>query len=556
MTGTTATSSERGGRARSPSGKLAGMDRYDYIVIGAGSAGCVLAGRLTEDPTVSVLLLEAGPPDTGMEVRIPAAFPKLFKGERDWDYATTPQPALDGRELYWPRGKMLGGCSSMNAQMYVRGNPADFDGWAAAGNPGWSWADVLPYFKRSERFDRGGDRLHGGSGPLRISHLRDPSPLTRAAVAAFVQAGFEATGDVNGPTQEGVALSDVNQRRGRRWSAADAFLRPARKRSNLTVRTGALATSLVVEGGRARGVRFRHGGRDVEAEASAEVLLSGGAVNSPQLLLLSGIGPADQLAEHGIDVVHELPGVGANLHDHLAHGTIFTVDGGTLLDAEKPLQLANYLGRRKGMLTSNVGEAMAFCRSRDDLPAPDLQLIVAPVEYIDHGLQPPPGHGITIGGVLLQPASRGRVTLASADPAAKPLLDADYLGEPGEVAPLVHAVKLARTVAEQPALKGLVTGELLPGPEVVSDEDIEADIRRRSFTLYHPVGTCAMGPDPAAGAVVDAALRVHGVDGLRVVDASVMPTITRGNTNAPTIMIAEKAVALIRGAAAASRSAS
>ncbi|HXQ59960.1 MAG TPA: GMC family oxidoreductase N-terminal domain-containing protein [Acidimicrobiales bacterium] len=524
------------------------MDLYDYVIVGAGSAGCVVANRLSKNPRTSVLLLEAGPEDDTIEVRIPAASPKLFKSERDWNYATVSQPQLADRELYWPRGRMLGGCSSINAQMYVRGNPADFDEWATLGNDGWSWTDVRRYYRRSERSGRSGpapDDLYDGDGPLYVSDLRDPSPLTAAAVDSAVHCGIERIDDVNGATQEGVAFSAVTQRRGRRWSTADAYLRPARSRPNLTVTTGAHATGLLLEDGRAVGVRYRDGdGAAHEVTAVREVVLSAGSVNTPQLLLLSGIGPADELRALGIDVALDLPGVGRNLSDHLAVPTIFTVGShASLLSAEKPAQLVKYLTRRKGMLTSNVGEAMAFVRTDPTLRAPDLQLVIAPVEYIDHGLAPPPGHGLTIGSVLLRPVSTGSITLSSADPMASPTIQPNYLSERADAGPLVAGVKLSRRIAAQRPLASMVDGELWPGRQAQSDAEIEEFVRRQAFTLYHPVGTCRMGVGPDA--VVDAELRVRGLPGLRVVDASVMPVITRGNTNAPTIMIAERAAELM-----------
>lgn len=523
------------------------MARYDYVIIGAGSAGCVLAGRLSEDPECRVLLLEAGPSDKKMEVRTPAAFPKLFGTERDWGYRTVPQPGLDGRDEYWPRGRMLGGSSSMNAQMYVRGNPADYDDWAAMGNDGWGWDDVLPRFRRSERWIGGSSDLRGADGPLHVQRQRDPSPLTLAGVAAAEQWGLTRIDDVNGPSQEGVALSHVTQRDGRRWSAADAFLHPARSRPNLEVITGAHVHRIVFEGRRVKGVEYRLEGDERGVRAGREVILASGAIGSPQLLLLSGIGPRADLEALGILVVEDRPAVGGSLQDHLALPLIFPTPGTpSLKSAEAKREVLRYLLQHRGMLTSNVGEAMAFLRSNPSLPAPDLQLIIAPVAYMDHGLTPPPCDAVTIGAVLLQPASEGRLRLRTANPADHPVIDPGYLTDPDgrDLAVLVGAVSTIREIAAQPALADLVRGELWPGPEVTSTEAIERFVRLRAFTLYHPVGTCRMGPDDTS--VVDPQLRVRGVEGLRVADASVMPRIPRGNTHAPTMMIAERAVDLIR----------
>jgi choline dehydrogenase len=484
----------------------------DYVVVGAGSAGCVLAARLTEDPSVDVLLLEAGGPDTAREIHIPAAFSKLFRSDVDWNYDTAPEPGLAGRSIYWPRGKMLGGSSSMTAMMAIPGSRHDYDAWP------WSWDDVAPVYERVRE-------------QLQVEELRDPSPLTRAFVEAAQQLGIPPSPSL-GPTDlEGVRVTPVTQRRGRRNSAADAYLRPALKRPNLTVRTNAQVTRVVVEHGRAVGVEL-----DGEVVRAREVVLCGGAVNSPQLLLLSGIGPRDELERHGIPVVHELAGVGSHLQDHLAAGALFESKLPiTLYVAEKPLQLLRYFVRHTGMLTSNVAEAAAFVRSRPDLPAPDLELLFAPVLFEDGGLTPPSAHGITIGSILLQPQSSGFVRLRSSDPLEAPSIEPCYLSHPADLPTLVHGVELARRLATMPAFEEIVGEELEPG-----DAPLEQSIRERAQTLYHPVGTCRFGD------VVDDELRVLGVEGLRVVDASVIPRVPRGHTHLPTLMLAERAASFLR----------
>jgi len=523
------------------------MPAYDYLVVGAGSAGCVLAARLSEDPATRVLLLEAGGGDELDDVRIPAAFSRLFKTARDWDYQTVPQAALGGRSVYWPRGKLLGGSSAMNAMIYIRGNPLDYDRWRDEFDcPGWGFADLLPYFRRAEDNARGADQWHATGGPLRVEDLRHVHPLSRAFVAAAVEWGLPANPDFNGAAQDGVGCYQVTQRRGRRWSAADAYLRPALGRPNLTVHTGALVTRLVVEGGRAVGVAYRRRGADVVAHAEAEVLLAAGAVNSPQLLLLSGIGPADQLREHGLPVLVDAPAVGENLQDHPVVPVLhFTHGVGDLYDGERPGQLARWLLTRRGPLASNVGEVGGFLRTDPALPAPDLQLHVAPAAYLGHGLAEPIGRGLTIGPTLVSVRSRGRLRLASADPRWRPLIDPGYLTDEADLTPLVAGIRIVREIAARRPLARLLYAEHLPGVEVVTNEELRAYVRREAETLYHPVGTAAMGG--AESAVVDPALRVRGVAGLRVVDAAVFPTVPRGNTNAPVIAVAERAADLIRG---------
>jgi choline dehydrogenase len=519
---------------------------HDYVIVGAGSAGCVLANRLSEDPSVRVLLVEAGGRDRHPNIKIPAAFAKQFRTKLDWDLATEPEPHCDGRSLYVPRGKGLGGSSSMNAMLYVRGNPLDYDGWAAAGADGWSWKEVLPYFLRAEDNARGDSEYHATGGPLRVEDERSPRPLTGRFLAACAEAGIPRIDDYNGPEQDGAALAQVTQRNGKRWSAADAYLRPALKRSNLEVVTGALVSGVETEGGAATGVRYsrRRGGEQV-AHAGREVILAAGALASPQLLMLSGIGPAAQLRELGLPVVHDLPGVGENLQDHPYIVCLWDVPGGgSLADAEKPKALLEYLLRRTGPLTSSIAEAFAFVRSRPGLPAPDLQFHFAPAYFVNHGFEEYDGHAVTMGPVLVKPRSRGWVRLRSSDPRDKPRILTNSLAEPEDVAALTAGVRLTREIAATGPFAEALGGELFPGADADTDEALEADVRRRIELLYHPVGTCRMGT--GADAVVSPELRVHGVDRLRVVDASVMPAIPAGNTNAPTMMIAERAADLIR----------
>jgi len=522
---------------------------HDYVIVGAGSAGCVLASRLTEDPRVTVLLIEAGPPDTPKEIHIPAAFGKVLRTERDWAFRTVAQPQCAGREMYWPRGKTLGGSSSINAQIYMRGHPSDYDGWAASGLSGWGWADVLPWFRKAEGNSRGVDSSHGAGGPLAVSDLRDPNPLMAAICAAGVEAGLTANRDFNAGTQDGIGFNQVTQRRGARCSTAVGYLRPARGRPNLEVRTGCQVRGVLFRERRAYGVEIEADGRVAALEARREVLLAAGAIGSPQLLMLSGVGPAQHLRDLGIGIVIDHPDVGQHLEDHVCVALMWEVtEPLSLLAAERLPEVLRYLLLRKGMLTSNVAEVCAFVRTRAGLGAPDLQLHFAPV-YFDTNLEEEPAvHAVTAGPVLLQPRSTGTIRLASSDPSKPPLIDPGFLSDPegADMATLILGVQIARRIVEQPAFARYRGSELHPGAAVTSDEAIAEFVRRRASTLYHPVGTCRMGADP--GSVVDPELRVRGLTGLRVVDASVMPRIVRGNTNAPTIMIAEKAASLIASA--------
>jgi choline dehydrogenase len=528
---------------------------YDYIIIGAGSAGCVIANRLTEDPNVSVLLLEAGGPDDKQEIHIPAAFSKLFKTPYDWAYETEPEPHMNNRKMYWPRGKMLGGSSSINAMMYIRGNRQDYNEWAELGAQGWSFPDVLPYFKKMENHEIGATDWRGAGGPLNVAQPRSPNPLTTAFFAAAAEAGINKTDDFNGPHQEGVAYSLLTQKGGKRFSTADAYLRPAMKRPNLTVRTNVLASRVLTEGKRAVGVEFQQNGKSEQERASREVILCGGAINSPQLLLLSGIGPAESLKALGIDVVADLPGVGQNLQDHLASGVQwYCTQPITLASAEKPGNLLNFLLFRKGPLTSNVAEVAGFIKTKPDLPTPDLEILFAPSLFVDHGFgNPPKQHGYTIGVILLHPESKGSISLRSTNPADPPRIQANYLASENDVKLLLDGLKLCRRIGQASALAPYRGAEFLPGEEVKTDEELTELLRSRAETLYHPVGTCKMGSDPLA--VVDAQLRVVGVEGLRVADASVMPSIISGHTNAPSIMIGERASDFIKQSAAVAQTA-
>jgi choline dehydrogenase len=528
------------------------MSPPDYVVVGAGSAGCVLANRLSEDPSVRVLVLEAGGKDRSPNIKIPAAFPNQFHTKLDWDYSTEPEPHVDDRSLYIPRGKSLGGSSSMNAMLYVRGRPLDYDLWEQQGAAGWGYKHVLPYFLKSEDNARGASEFHGAGGPLRVSEQRSPRPLNRRLLAASQAAGIPRIDDYNGPEQDGVSMFQVNQRNGRRWSAADAYLRPAMKRPNVEVRTKVTVLGVEFEGSRAIGVRIRDGrGREEVVRAEREVLLSAGAIGSPQLLLLSGIGPADNLRDVGVEVRHDLPGVGHNLQDHPFVTVIWEVsDQQTLYGADKPKPLVEWLLRRTGPLSSSVAEVVAFVRTRAGLPAADIQFHMGAAYYEDHGAEEYDGHCMVIAPVLVSPQARGRVWLRSADPTAKPRMITNTLSEPDDVASLVAGMQVAREIAGQPPLDEVVLKELKPGADTVEREDLEADLRRRLMLIYHPVGTCRMS-DTGEDAVVDSQLRVRGLEALRVVDASVMPTITGGNTHAPTVMIAERAADLIRGRAPA-----
>jgi choline dehydrogenase len=524
---------------------------YDYIIIGAGSAGCVLANRLSEDPTVKVLLLEAGPRDWHPFIHMPAGLAKLVGNKGvNWSYDTAPEPHLDNRRLWWPRGKVLGGSSSINAMCYIRGVAGDYDAWAANGAEGWSWNEALPYFKRSERNMRGASALHGADGPLYVSDLRYTNPLSDAFIQAGEQAGIARNDDFNGERQQGIGFYQVTQKDGARCSAAVAYLEPARARDNLEVVTGALVRRILLENGRAVGAAYTRNGVETQARAEREVLLSGGAINSPQLLLLSGIGPADDLGKHGITVALDSPYVGRNLQDHLDICTLQHSTQRVTYDRTSELKTAfeYFLRGHSGPGTSNIAEAGGFVRSplaADDRA--DIQLHFVPAMLDDHGRNRLQGDGYTLHACFLRPRSRGRIRLNSADPRAEARIEANYLGdeEGFDLKMMLECAKLSRELFAQKAFDAYRGAPIHPSRNDLSDSELVEFIRAKAETVYHPVGSCRMGSDETC--VVDSQLRVNGVQGLRVIDASVMPSLIGGNTNAPTIMIAERASDLILG---------
>lgn len=525
------------------------MQEVDYIVIGAGSAGCAVAGRLADTGRYRVLLIEAGPDDRNPWLHVPIGYGKSFYNARvNWMYRTEPVPGLDNRVVYQPRGKVVGGSSAINAMVYARGQPADYDGWAALGNPGWGWAEVLDAYRRMEDHPLGPSELHGAGGPVGVTDVTDAvHPLTRACIAAAAEAGLPYNADLNGASQEGAGYYQITAKGGFRVSSARAFLWPARRRGLIEVVTHALATRLLLDGRRAVGVEYRRDGRLHQARAAAEVIVAAGAINSPQLLQVSGIGGGETLRRHRIDVVHDAPAVGQNLQDHLCYDHVYRARRPSLNEELLPLAGKikvglHYLLRRKGPLALSVNQGGGFYRTRDDVARPDMQLYFSPLSYeralpgVRALMKPDPFPGFLVSLSPCRPTSRGHVAITSADTRDAPAIFGNYLDTPEDMADLVAGAHFLRRIASTATMRDWIETETKPGPQCRSDADFAADIRARTYSVFHPCGTCRMGPD-AATAVVDARLKVHGIDRLRVIDASIFPTIPSGNIGAPAMMV-------------------